>query len=331
MSLCEENCDLIGYNKTTTKAKCSYDVKINIPENYDIKFNKKDFFKSFIDINNFMNFNILKCYKTILKIKNLLTNYGFLIICFILLLYLITVFIFCLSSFIKLKKDMKIIVNALKFNNNEPKTSNKIPKKSSKKISKKEKTEKKEIKKEINSNENPIDLSNRKNSKKKSYSKRITENIDDKSNNKDNKEIMNIKGLMKPKYFELNSLDYEEAIKLDKRNYCEYYFSLVKNNQPLIFSFGCFQDYNSKIIKIFLFFYSFILDLTINALFFNDDTMHKIYEDKGKFNFLYHIPQIMYSTLISKFIDGFIRKLALSQDNIVELKKEKEKMKLNKK
>ena len=52
--------------------------------------------------------------------------------------------------------------------------------------------------------------------------------------------------------------------------------------------------------------------------------MHKIYEDKGKFNFLYQIPQILYSTAISKFIDGFIRKLALSQDNIIELKQEKE-------
>ena len=129
----------------------------------------------------------------------------------------------------------------------------------------------------------------------------------------------------------MNSLEYEEAIKLDKRNFWEYYFSLIKNNHPLIFSFGCYEDYNSKIIKIFLFFYSFILDLTINALFFNDDTMHKIYEDKGKFNFLYNIPQILYSTLISKFIDGLIRKLALSQDNIVELKQEKEKEKLNKK
>ena len=149
-------------------------------------------------------------------------------------------------------------------------------------------------------------------------------------NNKENKENKNIKGLMEQKDFELNSLDYEEAIRLDKRNYCEYYFSLIKNNHPLIFSFGCYQDYNSKIIKIFLFFYSFSLDFTVNALFFNDDTMHKIYEDKGKFNFLYQIPQIMYSTLISKFIDGFIRKLALSQDNIVELKQEKEKGKLDK-
>jgi hypothetical protein len=133
-----------------------------------------------------------------------------------------------------------------------------------------------------------------------------------------------IKEILEKKDFELNSLDYEEAIKLDKRTYCIYYTSLIKNNHPFIFSFGCSEDYNSGIIKMFLFFFSFSLDLTINAMFFNDDTMHKIYEDKGKFNFLYQIPQILYSTLISKFIDGFIRKLALSQDNIVDLKQEKE-------
>ena len=121
--------------------------------------------------------------------------------------------------------------------------------------------------------------------------------------------------------FELNSLEYEEALKLDHRNYLQYYGSLLKYNHPILFSFGSYDDYNSKIIKIFLFFFSFCLDFGINALFFNDDTMHKIYEDKGKFNFLYQIPQILYSTLISKLIDSFIRSFALTQDNIVEFKR----------
>ena len=58
--------------------------------------------------------------------------------------------------------------------------------------------------------------------------------------------------------------------------------------------------------------------------------MHKIYEDKGKFNFLYQIPQILYSTLISKFIDALIKNLALSQDTFVELKQEKDKKLLDK-
>jgi len=95
--------------------------------------------------------------------------------------------------------------------------------------------------------------------------------------------------------------------------------------------FSTYKDYNSKIIKIFLFFFSFSLDFTINALFFNDDTMHKIYQDKGKFDLLFQIPQILYSTIISRLIDTLIKNLSLSQNIIVELKKEKEKNIINKK
>ena len=45
MSLCEENCDLIEYNITKQKAKCSCDIKLNILENFDIKLIKKIFSK----------------------------------------------------------------------------------------------------------------------------------------------------------------------------------------------------------------------------------------------------------------------------------------------
>ena len=71
--------------------------------------------------------------------------------------------------------------------------------------------------------------------------------------------------------------------------------------------------------------------MTINALFFNDETMHKIYHDKGKYNLLFQIPQILYSTLISTIIDSLIKNLALSQDKVTELKKEKEKNNLDEK
>ena len=54
--------------------------------------------------------------------------------------------------------------------------------------------------------------------------------------------------------------------------------------------------------------------------------MHKIYQQKGKYNLLYQLPKIIYSTLISRFIDSLIKNLALSQDDIIELKKYKEKI-----
>ena len=140
-----------------------------------------------------------------------------------------------------------------------------------------------------------------------------------------------IKEILEIKDFEINSLAHDEAFKLDKRNFFQYYTSVLKYNHPLSFSFGSYNDYNSRIIKIFLFFFSFGSDLTINALFFNDDTMHKIYQDRGKFDFLFQLPQILYSTLISRFIDTLIKTLALSQDIIIELKQEKRKKYIKKK
>ena len=57
--------------------------------------------------------------------------------------------------------------------------------------------------------------------------------------------------------------------------------------------------------------------------------MHKIYE--GEFNFIYQIPQIIYSFLISAIINLIIRYLALSEKNIIEMKRDKVIKNLNKK
>ena len=53
------------------------------------------------------------------------------------------------------------------------------------------------------------------------------------------------------------------------------------------------KDYNSLMIKIYLFFYNFSLNYAVNALFFNEGTIHQILEKEGKFNFLYQLPQII--------------------------------------
>ena len=50
--------------------------------------------------------------------------------------------------------------------------------------------------------------------------------------------------------------------------------------------------------------------------------MHKLYEDQGAFNFLFQLPQIIYSSLISLVINIIIKSLSLSQKNIIDLKKE---------
>ena len=125
--------------------------------------------------------------------------------------------------------------------------------------------------------------------------------------------------------YELNEIDYETSIKIDKRTYIQYYLSLIRTNHLLFFSFWPTFDYNSRILKIFLFFFEFAFSFMVNALFFNDDTMHKIYEEKGKFDFIYNIPQMLYSSLISEFINEIIQTLALTNSNIIILKKNTDK------
>jgi len=182
-----------------------------------------------------------------------------------------------------------------------------------------------------NSKKDKINFSKFNKSKVKNNSKAILSNFEDNlsiklaKNKKESvgKNNISIGEILKRKEFELNSLDYEEALKTDHRNYCQYYYHLLKYNHPILFSFTSYNDYNIQIIKKFLFFFSFCSDLAINALFFTDETIHRIYQDKGKFNFLYQIPQTLYSTLIGKFIDTLIKNLALSQDIIIELKDEK--------
>ena len=68
----------------------------------------------------------------------------------------------------------------------------------------------------------------------------------------------------------------------------------------------------------------FTLYYTVNALFFSDSTMHKIYTGQGDYNFIYQIPQILYSTMISAVISEIMKLLSLTEKNILEVKKEKD-------
>ena len=57
--------------------------------------------------------------------------------------------------------------------------------------------------------------------------------------------------------------------------------------------------------------------------------MNKIYEDKGSFNLIYQLPQIIYSSLISSIINMILEFLSLSEGSILNLKNNKIKRNLN--
>ena len=129
---------------------------------------------------------------------------------------------------------------------------------------------------------------------------------------------------------QMNDLEYEIALIIDKRTYFQYYFSLIKKKQLLFFAFCPNNDYNLIAVKMSLLILSFSLYFTINGFFFSDETMNKINQDHGKYDFLYQIPQMFYSTLISAVINIILKILSLSEKQILNIKREKTYLKAKK-
>ena len=70
-----------------------------------------------------------------------------------------------------------------------------------------------------------------------------------KDNFKSNK-YLEYKRILEYNDYEKNELKYVEALKYDKRSFCQYYYGLLKIKNLLMFSFFPNRDYNSnKIIK----------------------------------------------------------------------------------
>ena len=121
--------------------------------------------------------------------------------------------------------------------------------------------------------------------------------------------------------FELNELEYEEAIKYDKRNFIRIYFSFLKREHRIIFTFFICNDYNLNYIKYIRFIFLFATDMTMNIIFFSDKSMHKLFLDYGKYNFIQQVPQIIYSTIVSQIIELFLCFLSLTDTHIYQIKK----------
>ena len=370
LTLCEEDCHLIDYNYTNNKAKCSCLTKINFPFIKEIKFDKNILYNNFASITNIANIKFLKCYKEVFNKNNISKNIGFYIYIFLFICFILCLSLFCFKYYIYLKNDIENISAAIKFStintnkkarkfitiimstqntNDNKKTKVKKGKKRKSCInitSKNNEIENKatslssmkKIKSQFNSISGLININNNNVNNNNVNNNNDNNNVNNKNINNSNiilktdKKIIDYENILKFSDNELNSLDYKNALIYDKRTYSQYYISLLKSGNLLILAFYFKnKDYNSIVIKIFLFFFTFSAHFTINALFFNDDTMHTIYIDKGHYNFVYQIPQILYSSLISGFINIVIKYLSLSDSEIIKLKREKNKEELDNK
>ena len=300
--ICQEDCRFSEYNYETSQAKCSCKVKEFAQSFADMYINKEKLLDNFKNIKNYLNFNFLVCYKKLFTKNGILNNIGCYLILVIILIHIILICVFIIKQFPLLKD--KIIEIA-----HEKKKDTKSKKSIKSKMSKKK----------------------RFNSKKKSVNKNLYKNEASKMKiiHKDTINASKIK-INNNKFIdeEINGFSYDLARRYDKRTFFQYYSSLIKTQHNLICILINIKDYNSRIIKIDLFFIGFTIEYTLNALFYDDDTMHKIYENKGDFDLETQIPIAVYSTIISMILNYPLNFLALSNDPIIDFKQDKKNNKI---
>ena len=312
LSLCEKNCEYRGYNREKKRVECECTNKAIFPELVDKakkesiskELNLKELIHQFGDVIKHWNLFLFKCYKQVFSSNGLKKNSASYINIIIISIVIFCTIFFIISGYTLYKNRIKDIMNK-KFNDN-------------------------------NLNDTEKDLNN-KDTNNPNDIRKINKTNDTNNNNNINfassfESSFNLSFTKHFNDFEMNNLKYNQAIELDKRTFCQMYVSFIKTKQPIYFTFFLCNDYNSRIIKICLFLFSFPLEYAINALFFNDSTMHKIYEDRGDYNLIYLLPQIIYSFLISFAITKLLGLFILPEkkiSKIIELKNPGTEIKIN--
>ena len=293
-SLCEKNCIYKGYNSNSKTAECLCKIKTTFKTITEVNSIKDFFEQNFKGYNAKTNFYLFSCIKLLLEKNIVYENVGSYIIIFFFIIFLVIFFLFIKYGYDNIRIIASIISNA-KFQS----------------LAHAQKT-------------------------KTLYSRQKTK-IFSQSSNISNKPILEynyinfrilnhqqlhrLNHILQPTDLEKNLFfSYDLALQKDKRHFFDYYFSLIRRKNLIIFTFCPITDYNIRITKIYLIFFDFFIFLKINTFFIDESLIHQIYIDHGRYNFIANITRIIYSLLISKVIIFSINLLVLTDKDIIGIK-----------
>ena len=127
-----------------------------------------------------------------------------------------------------------------------------------------------------------------------------------------------IEDYLKP---DLDDMDYDDAIKLDKRNFFEYFIFRLKKKQIIMEVFFYKENLKPMSIKVILLLLNINLYFVINGLFFNETYIGKIYnandDEENFFSYLSRsFNNFIYGTLVSFIINVIIDCIFIEEKKI---------------
>ena len=121
-----------------------------------------------------------------------------------------------------------------------------------------------------------------------------------------------------------NELNFKRAVKYDKRNFCQYYWTILQIGHIIINVFmRCDDDYNLFSVKLGLLFMLFPINLTFNIFFFTSKNIKATYiNDLNEITlFAKNLLHTFASSIFSSIILILLKMLCLTHSSLRSLKK----------
>ena len=138
---------------------------------------------------------------------------------------------------------------------------------------------------------------------------------------KENKKNKNLNNLSQTDE-DLQDMDYEEAIKYDKRSIFKIYWSFLVDSQIILGTFCTDNFLNLFVIKLSFFIFTFEISFFLNALFDTDEYISDAYINNGVLDFIVGLPKAIYSFIATLITTNLLQMLSNSKSELLKIIRE---------
>lgn len=295
LTLCDEGCEFESVNLTTYEVTCNCEPKT---EGFSSLLEENEILSHIMNLINNYNFYMFKCFKNLLKIDSLLSNYGNWIYIGCFASYSVLVMIFSLFQIKKIYSTLNVLVACPSVEKNNFMESKYLN------------ADEKQVSQYKSTNTNILCNSN---------SDELV--IDDMKNQI---QITNIE--VTPE--ELNLLEFEEAVDMDKRSFCRMTLDIICENQIFINTVTSKSIFNPFSIRLLMLIFTISAFFFFNGLFFTEEYVANRYTSDSSLNLWYiienEIAKSIYASLLGLALSKVIMLVTSVNGQFLKILRDKE-------
>ena len=119
--------------------------------------------------------------------------------------------------------------------------------------------------------------------------------------------------------YDLQDIDYEEAIIFDKRSYLRMFWGFLLDSQIILGTFCTENHLDLFVIKLSFLVCTFQISFFLNALFYTDEYISDAYHNEGVLDFFSGLPKSIYSFVATLITTNLLRMLSNSKSELMQI------------